>query len=155
VSGEESARIAGAKADLMIATEPKSELGERFDAAGGAGKPRIGQVAIAYDRDRDAAIARAHEQFRWFGLGWLVNTDLPTTAAFAAASEAVTPDLVAQQIACGPDVAAHVEKITDYMRAGFDEIALVQIGGEQQHGFIRWAETELLPELRRRDRRAA
>ena len=48
-----------------------------FDRAGGAGKPRVGQVAIAYDPDRDAAVKRAHEQFRWFGLGWKVNADLP------------------------------------------------------------------------------
>ena len=34
-------------ADLMIATEPKAELGEMFDAAGGAGKPRVGQVAVS------------------------------------------------------------------------------------------------------------
>jgi hypothetical protein len=53
----------------MIATEPKPELGEMFDAAGGAGKPRVGQIAVAYDPDRDAAVRRAHEQFRWFGLG--------------------------------------------------------------------------------------
>jgi G6PDH family F420-dependent oxidoreductase len=35
VSGEDSCRLAGAKADLMIATEPKGELGGMFDAAGG------------------------------------------------------------------------------------------------------------------------
>jgi G6PDH family F420-dependent oxidoreductase len=40
VSGEESCALAGRKADLMIATEPKPELGEMFAAAGGAGKPR-------------------------------------------------------------------------------------------------------------------
>lgn len=60
----------------MIATEPKPELGEMFDAAGGAGKARVGQVAVSYDEDRDAAVMRAHEQFRWFGLGWKVNADL-------------------------------------------------------------------------------
>jgi G6PDH family F420-dependent oxidoreductase len=66
VSGPDSCRLAGERADLMIATEPRAELGEMFDEAGGAGKPRIGQVALCYDRDRDAAVARAHEQFRWF-----------------------------------------------------------------------------------------
>ncbi|MFZ1925197.1 MAG: TIGR03557 family F420-dependent LLM class oxidoreductase, partial [Solirubrobacteraceae bacterium] len=34
VSGVDSCRLAGAKADLMIATEPKSQLGQLFDAAG-------------------------------------------------------------------------------------------------------------------------
>ena len=39
-------------------------------------------------------------------------------------------------------------KIRPYLDAGFDQIALVQIGGEAQSDFIRWAEHELLPALR-------
>jgi G6PDH family F420-dependent oxidoreductase len=148
VSGPASCRIAGERADLMIATEPKPELGAQFDAAGGAGKPRVGQVAVCWDPDRDAAVRRAHEQFRWFGLGWLVNADLPTPAAFDAATRSVTPEQVAEQIACGPDVEAHVEAVKPYLDAGFDEVALVQIGGDAQEGFVDWAQRELLPALR-------
>jgi G6PDH family F420-dependent oxidoreductase len=48
----------------------KPELGAAFDAAGGAGKPRIGQIPVSFDLDRDAAVQRAHETFRWFGGGW-------------------------------------------------------------------------------------
>jgi G6PDH family F420-dependent oxidoreductase len=148
VSGPESCRLAGEKADIMIATEPKRELGEMFDAGGGVGKPRIGQLAVAYDPDRDAAVKRAHEQFRWFGLGWKVNADLPGPAAFESATEFVTPDQVAAQIPCGPDVDEHVARIKPFVDAGFDEIALVQIGGEHQDAFIGWAERELLPAVR-------
>jgi len=32
--------------------------------------------------------------------------------------------------------------------AGFTHVALVQIGGEHQDGFLRWSEKELLPALR-------
>jgi G6PDH family F420-dependent oxidoreductase len=149
VSGRDSCTLAGRKADLAIATEPKPELVEMFESAGGAGKPRVGQVAVCYDTDRDAAVRRAHEQFRWFGLGWKVNTDLPGPSSFQAATRFVTPDDVAEQIACGPDVAEHVEKIKPFVDAGFTEIALVQIGAGHQEPFIRWAEQELLPALRR------
>ncbi|HWF36344.1 MAG TPA: LLM class F420-dependent oxidoreductase [Solirubrobacteraceae bacterium] len=148
VSGPESCRIAGDKADVMIAVEPKPELGEMFDAAGGQGKPRVGQVAVAYDADRDAAIERAHEQFRWFGLGWKVNADLPNPDSFESATQFVTPEDVASQLACGPDVDEHVEKIKAYIDAGYTEIALVQIGAEEQEPFAEWAERELLPALR-------
>ena len=150
VSGQRSCTLAGSKADLMIATEPKPELGEMFDAAGGAGKPRVGQVAVAYDRSRDAAVQRAHEQFRWFGLGWKVNADLPAPSSFAAATQFVTHEQVAEQLACGPDVAEHVAKIEPFLDAGFDEIALVQIGADTQAEFCAWAERELLPALRAR-----
>ena len=148
VSGPDSCRLAGEHADLMVAVEPKAELGEAFDAAGGAGKPRVGQVAISYDPDRDEAVRRAHEQFRWFGLGWKVNADLPGPSGFAAATQFVTPEDVADGISCGPDVEAHVEAVRPFVEAGFDEIALVQIGGEHQEAFIDWAQAELLPALR-------
>jgi G6PDH family F420-dependent oxidoreductase len=148
VSGEDSCQLAGRKADLMVAVEPEAELGEMFDAAGGAGKPRVGQVAIAYDSDRDAAVRRAHEQFRWFGLGWKVNADLPNPESFDGATQFVSPEDVAQAISCGPDVEEHINAIKPFIDAGFDEVAVVQIGAEQQDEFIGWAESELLPALR-------
>jgi G6PDH family F420-dependent oxidoreductase len=148
VSGQESCTLAGHKADLMIAVEPKAELGEMFDAAGGVGKGRVGQIAVSYDEDRDAAIKRAHEQFRWFGLGWKVNADLPNPDGFDGASQFVTPEDVVESIPCGPDVAEHVEKIKPFVEAGFTEVALLQIGGDRQEQFTAWAERELLPALR-------
>jgi hypothetical protein len=78
---------------------------EQFEAAGGAGKPKVGQVAVAYDPDREAAVARAHEQFRWFGLRSKVNADLPNPDSFEAAMQSVTPEQVAAAIACGPPCA--------------------------------------------------
>jgi G6PDH family F420-dependent oxidoreductase len=148
VSGPDSCRLAGAHADLMIATDPKAELGELFDGAGGVGKPRVGQVAVCWDPDRAAAVRRAHEQFRWFGLGWKVNADLPNPTAFEGATRFVTPEQVGDALACGPDVEEHVEAVRAFLDAGFDEVALVQIGAEQQAGFVAWAERELLPALR-------
>lgn len=148
VSGPDSCALAGRKAEMMIAVEPNAELGELFDAAGGAGKPRVGQVALAYDEDRDAAVRRAHEQFRWFGLGWKVNADLPNPDSFEGATQFVTQEQVADALSCGPDVEEHVEAIKPFIEAGFDEVALVQIGAEHQEQFTTWAERELLPALR-------
>ena len=148
VSGRDSCELAGRKADMMIAVEPDAELGELFDAAGGAGKPRVGQVALAYDEDRNAAIQRAYEQFRWFGLGWKVNADLPNPDSFEGATQFVTAEQVAEALSCGPDVDDHVEAIEPFIEAGFDEVAIVQIGAEHQEHFTTWAERELLPALR-------
>lgn len=148
VSGEDSCRIAGHLADLVIATEPRKELLDSFDSHGGAGKPRVGQLPVCHDRDRDAAVARAHDQFRWFGLGWPVNAELPHDIAFASASRFVTEDDVADAIPCGSDVRDFVEAVRPYAEAGFTEIALVQIGGGHQEEYLRWAAAELLPALR-------
>ncbi|MBV8990469.1 MAG: TIGR03557 family F420-dependent LLM class oxidoreductase [Solirubrobacterales bacterium] len=148
VSGADSCSLAGKHADLLVATEPLPELVEMFEAAGGAGKPKVGQVAVAYDTDRERGMARAHEQFRWFGLGWKVNTDLPNPDSFEGATQFIAPEQVGEALACGADVEEHVEKIRPFIDAGFTEVALVQIGAEQQREFISWAQEQLLPALR-------
>jgi G6PDH family F420-dependent oxidoreductase len=146
-SGQESCALAARRGDLMIAVEPERELTEMFEAAGGAEKPRVGQIALSYDPDHDTAVERAHEQFRWFGLGWKVNADLPNPESFDAATAFVTPAQVGEQIGCGDDVEEHVERIRAFIDAGFSEVALVQIGAEQRP-FIEWAQQKLLPALR-------
>ena len=148
VSGQQSAELAGSSADAMIAVEPEEDLGTMFDRAGGSGKPRIGQVPICWDPSRDAAVDRAHDQFRWFGGGWKVNAELPGTAAFAGASQFVRKDDVAESIPCGPDVEAHVKAVREFVDAGFTDVAVVQVGGDTQPAFLDWAERELLPALR-------
>jgi len=149
VSGKQSVALAGRYADALIAVEPDAELGRQFDEVGGAGKPRIGQVPISWDPSKDKAVERAHDQFRWFAGGWKVNAELPGTAAFAAASQFVTSENVAENIPCGPDVDAHVAAVEEFVKAGFTDVAVVQVGGDTQPEFLDWAEAELLPALRR------
>ncbi len=148
-SGPQSCELAGKSGDLLIAVEPNDELGKAFDAAGGAGKPRYGQQPLSYDTDVDAAVRRAHEQFRWFGAGWKVNAELPGPAAFDAASQFVRPEDVAAAMPCGDDVGAVVKACRAWADAGFTHLALIQIGGEAQEAYFPWARDELLPELRR------
>jgi G6PDH family F420-dependent oxidoreductase len=148
VSGPESCELAGRYADLMIAVEPQGQLGELFDAAGGSGKPRVGQIPVCFDTDRNAAIDRAHRLFRWFGGGWKVNAELPGPAAFAGASKFVKPDDVAEAIPCGSEIDEFVQAIDEFRKTGFTDIALVQVGGDEQLPFIAWAEDRLLPALR-------
>ncbi|MDQ0938958.1 LLM class F420-dependent oxidoreductase [Streptomyces sp. V1I1] len=148
VSGDRSCELAGHMADLVIATEPKRKLLDAFDRHGGSGKPRIGQLPVCYDTDRDAAIARAHHQFRWALGGWPVNAELPGPSGFAVATEYVRPEDVARSIPCGDKVDDFVEAVRPYAEAGFTEIALVQVGGDHQRPFLDWAETKLLPALR-------
>jgi G6PDH family F420-dependent oxidoreductase len=148
VSGPQSTAIAGELADAMIAVAPDPQLGQDFDDAGGAGKPRIGQIGVAYDTDAKAAVARAREQFRWFTGGWKVNSELPGPTAFDAASKFVRDEDVERQIPCGADVDKVVEAVKAFADASFTHVAIVQIGGDQQQPFIDWARTELLAAVR-------
>jgi G6PDH family F420-dependent oxidoreductase len=147
-SGKQSCTIAGELADALVAGEPDARHGEWFAAAGGAGKPRYGQLPIAFDTDRAAAVRRARELFRWSGLGWKVNTELPGPPAFDAASRYIREEDMAENILCGDDVEAVIEAAKQYADAGITHMSLVQIGGDQQEPFFEWSRTTLLPAWR-------
>jgi len=156
VSGGQSVSRFAPLADHLVTTEPSADVLEQWDAVrreegveGGTRPSRkIGQIPISWDPDRDAAISRAHEQFRWFGLGWKVNADLPTTEAFTAASAAVRPEDVAEGMPCGPDLDAVVDAASAYWEAGFTDLAIVQVGEEKQAQFLAEAAGPLLERLR-------
>ncbi len=147
-SGKQSCTIAGELADALVAAEPKAELGEWFDAAGGAGKPRYGQLPVSYDTDRQAAVSRAHRLFRWSGLGWKVNPELPGPSAFDQATSFVREEDIAESIVCGDDVDAVLEQAQSFADAGFTHLSVNQIGGDQQRPFLEWTEKTLLPAWR-------
>jgi G6PDH family F420-dependent oxidoreductase len=149
VSGAQSVERFAPVSDAMIAVEPNSRFCTRWDHVVGDHEDRkIGQIPICWDRDRDAAIARAHDQFRWFAGGWKVNAELPGTAGFAGATQFVRREDVADNIPCGPDVDTIVSSVSEFWKAGFTDVALVQIGGENQDEFLPFARDELLPALR-------
>ncbi|MCT2583386.1 TIGR03557 family F420-dependent LLM class oxidoreductase [Actinophytocola gossypii] len=147
VSGAQSVDRFAPLADAMIAVEPTAELCERWDGVR-RGTRKIAQLPVSWDPDRGAAVRRAHEQFRWFAGGWKVNAELPGPAGFAAATQFVTEDDVAENIPCGPDVDPIVAAVKPFWEAGFTDVALVQIGGEHQDAFFPFARDQLLPALR-------
>ena len=71
VSGDRSVEAFAPLADHMIAVEPDKDLVDSWhDARRATGLPGdvrvVGQIPICWDPDRDTAVKRAHEQFRWF-----------------------------------------------------------------------------------------
>jgi G6PDH family F420-dependent oxidoreductase len=149
VSGAQSCEKFAPLAEVMVATEPDATLAQAWDAArSGPPARKVGQLPVSWDRDKDAAVERAHRLFRWSGLGWKVNAELPGPAGFDSASAAVRPADVAEKIPCGDDVAAVVQAAAKFFEAGFTDLALVQVGDDAQDTFLRAAESELLPALR-------
>jgi G6PDH family F420-dependent oxidoreductase len=149
VSGQKSIERFSPLADHLVTTEPDAELLQAWDQAkGGSSSRKIGQIPICWGTDQQQAIAKAHDQFRWFAGGWAVNADLPTPAGFAGASQFVRPEDVAEQIPCGPDLDAIVEAVKPFWQAGFTDIALVQVGDEGQSEFLEQAAGPLLEKLR-------
>ena len=153
VSGREGVELLAPLADHLVAVEPDQELLDAWNgfsdtAIGERGARAVGQVPICWDPSREAAVERAHEQFRWFAGGWKVNADLPTPLGFAGASQFVRPEDVAESIPCGPDLDAVVEVVRPWWEAGFTDVAIVQVGGEHQEDFLEEAAGPLLEKLR-------
>ncbi|GAB3300133.1 TIGR03557 family F420-dependent LLM class oxidoreductase [Parasphingorhabdus pacifica] len=150
VSGGQSIRRFAPLSDAMIAVEPNHEFCRDWDSRCTNGPARkIAQMPIAWDPDRDAALKRAWEQFRWFAGGWKVNSELPGPASFAAATQYVRTEDIAAGIPCGPDVEPVVSSARAFWEAGFTDIALVQVGVDADPaGFFDFAEQRLLPALR-------
>jgi len=148
VSGDAGVERFAPLADHLIAVEPDGDLVQSWDRAKPAESRKIGQIPICWGPDAAKAAERAHELFRWFGGGWFVNADLPTPAAFDAASQFVTVDDVADSIACGPDLDALAESVKPFLEAGFTDVAVVQVGDESQQQFLAEVAGPLLSKLR-------
>jgi G6PDH family F420-dependent oxidoreductase len=143
-SGSESADIA-AKTDGLIATQPKREIVESYRESGGTG-PAYGQIAICWGKDEAQAIKTAHRYFRFSLPAWKVMAELPNPVNFAAASRTVREADIAEAVPCGPDPEKHVQGIKKFVDAGFEKVALLQAGPDQE-GFMRFWADELLPRL--------
>ncbi len=152
ISGERGIEQFAPLSDHLITTDPVPDLLQSWDAArreqGAESSRKIGQIPICWGPDKQAAITRAHELFRWFGGGWHVNADLPLPVSFDAASQFVREEDVAGSIACGPDLDELVESFQPFLDAGFTDIALVQVGDENQQRFLDEIAEPLLEKLR-------
>jgi G6PDH family F420-dependent oxidoreductase len=138
VSGAGSLRVALEHGDELVAVEPLGDLVSRFSAVKGPTARRTCQLAVCYDRDPRRAQSVAHERFRWSPLGWKVMAELPNPVNFAAATKLITPAQVEESIPCGPDPAPYVDAVRRFADAGFDRLAFVQIGDDQDGFFDFW-----------------
>lgn len=144
--GPKAARLAASQGDALICTEPNRELVRAYRDAGGDG-PLYAEVALCYAATEKQARETALKYFRWSASGWPVLAELPNTAGFAAASATVSEKQIGATISCGPSVARHLDKIYEYIEAGFDHIILLQVGPDQD-SLLQLFENELAAALR-------
>jgi coenzyme F420-dependent glucose-6-phosphate dehydrogenase len=146
--GPEAAELAGRIGDALISTAPDQEVVGAFEDAGGAGKPRYGQLTVCYAEDRDVAVQTAFEIWPNAALGGELGQELPLPRHYRQAAETLTPDQVADKVVCGPDADEHREAIAEFEQAGFDRVYVHQVGRDQD-AFFGFYEREILPALQR------
>jgi len=142
--GPDAAEMA-ARAGDGLWTVGNAEIIETWRKAGGRG-PVYGQLSLCWAPTRDEAVDRAHRVWPNTGVPGQLSQDLPTPKHFEQASSVVTKEMIADSLACGPDVGAIVSEIRDAVNAGVNHVYLHQIG-EDQEGFCKVWSTEIAPEV--------
>lgn len=146
--GPRSAELAGRVGDGMLGVAPDAVVVEAFEAAGGTGKPRVGQLHVCWAEDEHVARRTALEWWPNGAIRGSALTELARPADMAAAAALADEDDIAETVICGPDPEPQVEAVQRFVAAGFTEVHIHQVGPDQR-GFLGFAETELLPRLRR------
>jgi G6PDH family F420-dependent oxidoreductase len=149
--GEEAARLAAEKADGLVGVEPDPKLVRAFQKAGGKGET-YAECGICWAANEKKALETLHRYHRWGVLGWSVLAELPRPQSFEEATEKIEPADLRESIPCGPDPAAYLRRIDEFLDAGFDNVILMQVGPDQG-GFFKFFEKELASELQARAER--
>jgi G6PDH family F420-dependent oxidoreductase len=138
-----AAELAGQN-DGLIGVAPDSDLIDAFKQAGGAEKPRYGQVTVCWAESEEEAKKTALDWWPNAAITGELSQELPLPEHFEQAAEMVSEDDVAEQIACGPDPERHAEFISRFADAGYSHVYIHQVGPDQE-GFFSFYEREILP----------
>lgn len=140
------AQFAGEHGDGLMGVTANPRHVERFEAAGGRGKRRLAQLHVCWAPTREQALALAFEWWPNAALKGSALTELAHPRDFEQVLALARPDDVAGAVALGPDPDVHIELITSFAKAGYDELYLHQIGPDQD-GFLRFYERDIAPAI--------
>jgi G6PDH family F420-dependent oxidoreductase len=144
-----AAELAGRTGDAMINTQVERDLVDRFESAGGGGRPRYVEMTVCWAKDERRARKTARAVWALAALDGMLFTELPTPALFEAAMRPITEDAVAEAVVCGSDAGRWIAKIREAEAAGYTHVCLHQVGAEQE-GFLDFCRREILPRFGRR-----
>lgn len=142
-SGATMLEAAGQLGDGLIGLAPNKEDIARFEKAGGADKPKYGQVTVCWAESEAEAENTVARIWPNTGLTGEMAQELRTVAHFEQAVEMLHKEDITKNIVCGPDPMKHVEGIQKMIEAGFDHVYIHQIGPDQE-GFFRFYKEEVL-----------
>ncbi len=144
--GPKATDVAARIAAGFISTSPDAELLGRFREQAGD-KPAQAGTKVAYASTEDEGVAHAHRLWSNAGLPGELAQVLPSPRHFEQASSLVTEESTRSSVVAGPHVAAHVEEIEKYEKAGFDELYVANMGPHALE-MIEFYGREVLPAAR-------
>lgn len=143
--GGKSLELAARIGDGFVTTQPDAGAVREFRQESGKSLA-IAALKICWDNDEARGRKLAHDLWATECLPGQLHQELPMPAHFEQAATLVDEEMVASQIPCGPDPERHLQAISKYLEAGFDEVYVNQIGPDQD-GFLEFYSRELRPRL--------
>ncbi|MFI6226787.1 TIGR03557 family F420-dependent LLM class oxidoreductase [Micromonospora echinospora] len=145
--GPKAVDLAARIGDGYVNTSPDAEAVRRFRDGGGGDKPCQAGFKAAYADSVDEGARIAYERWPNAGVPGELSQVLPSPRHFEQAAQMVGPETVREAFVCGRDADAHLAKIDQYAKAGFDEIYVANTGPHWQ-GLFDLYQHEVLPRLR-------
>jgi G6PDH family F420-dependent oxidoreductase len=126
--GPKATELAAHIADGFITTKPDKKGLARFRAAKGTDAPAQAGFKVAYAPTKHEGVSEAHRLWANEGLPGEMAQILPTPEHFEQASSLVTREMTEESIAAGPDRDEHLAAFEPYREAGYDSVAVGNIG---------------------------
>jgi coenzyme F420-dependent glucose-6-phosphate dehydrogenase len=142
----QAAQLAGKIGDALINVAPKEEIVEKFDEAGGSGKPKYAQMTVCWAKSKDEAKKTAFENWPNVLVEGAASQELALPRHFEQLVEDREADDLEGSLPLGPDAAEYLEQLQEYAKAGYTHVCVHQIGSDQR-GFLEFAKSELVPKL--------
>ena len=143
--GEQAAQVAAEHGDGLWTTGVNEAAIGAFHDAGGSG-PVYSQLTLCWAETKEEAVETAHRQWPNTGIPGQLSQDLRTPFHFEQAVSLVSPEMIGESMACGPDPEPVIESAREALEAGIDHLYFHQVGDDQE-GFIQFWEKALRPAL--------
>jgi coenzyme F420-dependent glucose-6-phosphate dehydrogenase len=138
----QAAELAGRIGDGLISTAPDEEVVSKY----GGGGPRYGKVTLCWAESVEEAQETAYRWFSNTGAPGELTTELALPRHFEQVAELLSPEDMADKVACGPDPDPVLKQVKEFEQAGFDHLYFHQVGPDQE-GFFRFWREQLRPAL--------
>jgi coenzyme F420-dependent glucose-6-phosphate dehydrogenase len=143
-SGSKAAELAGRTGDGLISTSADKEIVGIFEENGKANRPKIGQFTVCCASSEAESRRIAYEQWPNAALKGELGQELPSPKHFEQAVQMVTEEQVAESVICTNNPQDHIDKVQEYIDAGFDHVYVHQIGPDQST-FFEFYKQHVLP----------
>ncbi|MFC5729126.1 MULTISPECIES: TIGR03557 family F420-dependent LLM class oxidoreductase [Nocardioides] len=143
--GTKAAEVAARISDGLVTTTVDEEVLTAFRDGGGT-RTSVG-FKVCWADSEDEGVAIAHRLWANAGLPGELAQILPTPRHFEQASQLVPEESTRDSVTCGSDTGRHLAAYDEYLKAGFDEIYVGNMGHNYRPMLEAYGET-VLPALR-------